>query len=52
MFRNLRLLRLPNMASGPDPREWYSGLWDEINGAGSWAANPWVFVISFRRITP
>lgn len=40
----------PNMASGPDPREWYSGLWNEINGAGSWDANPWVWVVEFRRV--
>jgi len=42
----------PNMAHGDDPRDWYRRLWDEINGPESWNANPWVWVIEFRRITP
>jgi hypothetical protein len=25
----------------------YSYLWDHINGAGSWSANPWVVAVSF-----
>jgi len=28
----------------------FEGLWCSINGAGSWAANPWVWAISFARV--
>ena len=39
----------PNMARGDDPRKWYRDLWEQINGAGSWDANPWVWVVTFRK---
>lgn len=37
---------------GPTAKGMYAALWDVINGAGSWAANPWVWVIQFKRVTP
>ena len=30
----------------------FASLWASLNGEESWEANPWVFAISFRRITP
>ena len=41
-----------NMAAGPDPRDWYRDLWNEINGPGAWGLSPWVWVVAFKVVKP
>lgn len=44
---------IPAMAicddDGVTHRDAFGDLWESINGAGSWAANPWVWVIEFKQ---
>ena len=43
---------LRTMENGWDMRRCYLELWEQINGPGSWLANPWVWVVKFERVQP
>lgn len=42
---------VPASESMGPARYQYANLWSDINGAGSWDANPWVWVVGFRRVS-
>jgi hypothetical protein len=42
----------PDGTPHPSPRAWYTGVWAGLNGLDSWHANPWVWVVEFRRAQP
>ena len=41
---------IPGYSYSATSKEHYQHFWEQINGAGSWDANPWVWVIEFKRI--
>lgn len=43
---------IPSYSYNATPEEHYRHIWESINGPGSWAANPWVWVVEFRKIKP
>lgn len=45
----------PHAPSGRDGKVYrrpFECLWESIRGKGSWAINPWVWVLSFRKVEP
>jgi len=41
---------IPGYGYNAMPGEHFMWLWQQLYGSGSWAANPWVWVLEFRRL--
>ena len=63
LIKNVRVERLQEISEADAISEgtpfpcggWVGGyqkLWESINGPGSWEANPWVWVVEFKRVSP
>jgi hypothetical protein len=37
-------------AQGFTPKASFRSLWESLNGDSSWDANPWVWVVAFKRV--
>ncbi|MGQ3018758.1 hypothetical protein [Phenylobacterium sp.] len=41
---------VPSLGAFWSSRDGFARLWNHINGPSAWAANPWVWVVEFKRI--
>lgn len=47
---DLTFIDAPLMGPNSPYKNGFASLWESINGEGSWKANPWVWVVEFRRL--
>ncbi len=44
------LRAVPDLDETMTPQQLFECLWDYVNGEDAWAANPWVWVVEFKRV--